>query len=116
MTLHAPPGFTIEWVDALAVRPIRMEVLRKDAPIDKVVYPKDDSKPPSGTVHLGGRPDDKPWLVSVASFYIESVPDRVEVNRCGINAGAPGVRIRGMATLPYFRGRGLGRALVERAG
>lgn len=86
-------------VRADEVRPIRGKVLRPGQPTDRLVYPGDDA---DSTVHLGcsmGRGD----LVAVVSLYNESVP--------GTDGHA--WRIRGMATLREYRGRGFGAALAE---
>lgn len=73
------------------------------------MYPGDDE---ASSLHLAVIERNR--TVSVASFYLEPVPDRVEEALCGVIAGAPGIRIRGMATEPSHRGRGCGRMLVER--
>ncbi|MEM1356470.1 MAG: GNAT family N-acetyltransferase [Planctomycetota bacterium] len=70
-----------------------------------MVYPGDDL---ATSVHVGVR-DASGAPVSVASLYREGVSERaVDL------AGRPGVRIRGMATLPGHRGLGYGRSLIER--
>lgn len=102
------PEIEVVRESAAAVRPLRGLVLRPGQPVDRLVYPGDDD---AGTVHLAAV--DGGEVISVASFYAEPVPERVERSRCGVSPGAAGVRIRGMATVEAFRGRGLGRRLVE---
>ncbi len=74
-------------------------MLRPNQPPEACVYPLDEHP---DSFHLGVRVDDD--LVGVASFSREPMPEGDE----------PGVRIRGMAVLPGHRGRGIGRAMVER--
>lgn len=80
---------------------IRHQVLRKGMPFDSVKFNGDESEQ---TFHLGAFEDGK--LVSVSSFYFEGHP--------GIK-GENHFRLRGMATLPEFRGRGLSKALLKTA-
>lgn len=102
-----------EQVRAADVRPLRGEVLRPGQPVDRLVYPGDDDV---GTLHLAAFSDTQRsgTACAIASLYLEPIPNRVEASRCGVAPGSPGVRIRGMATAKAFRGRGLGRKLVER--
>jgi len=98
----------IEGVPAAGVRPLRHAVLRPGQPAERLVYPGDDDE---SSLHLAVR--DRESVVSVASFYLEALPERVEVSLCGLAAGTPGLRIRGMATEPAHRSKGFGRALVD---
>lgn len=102
----------IEQSRAVDVRPLRGAVLRPGQPVERLVYPGDDDL---GTLHLSAFADAaRPGTPSsIASFYLEAVPDSVKASRCGVSPGSPGVRIRGMATDEAFRGRGLGGRLVE---
>ncbi|MCA1690793.1 MAG: GNAT family N-acetyltransferase [Actinobacteria bacterium] len=69
-------------------------------PAESSVYPGDDH--PS-TVHLGAFLEDQ--LVGIASLYAE--------RRGTGKAEGPGWRLRGMASSPEVRGRGVGRALLH---
>lgn len=104
------PAEGIATIRAEDARPIRQLVLRPGQPADRLVYPYDDAPT---TLHLGVRVSNA--LVSVASFYREPVSELVREDCCGCPPLAPGVRIRGMATLEPHRNRGFGRALVEHA-
>lgn len=84
---------TIE--DAL---PLRQRILRPGLPAGQSEYPDDDA---ATSVHAGVRVDGT--VVAVSSFYFEDRPE----------SDAAGVRIRGMATLQEYRGRGFGRDLLE---
>lgn len=90
------PG--VELIAVADARPLRQRILRPGLPEAQSVYPDDEA---DTSVHVGIRVDGT--LVSVSSFFVESTP--------GSERAA--VRIRGMATLPEFRGRGYGRDLVE---
>ena len=84
-------------VTAEDVRPIRHRVLRPEQPFESTVYPGDNLP---GTVHLGAFDGDA--LVGIASLYREP------------RGGATdGWRLRGMATVPAVRGRGIGAALLD---
>lgn len=108
------PAEGIATIRAEDARPIRQLVLRPGQPADRLIYPNDDAP---GTLHLGVRISEGAVtrLVSVASFYREPVSDLVREDLAGCPPLAPGVRIRGMATLEPHRNRGFGRALVEHA-
>ena len=79
------------------IRPLRQRVLRPEQPFESTLYPGDDLP---GTVHLGAF--DGEVLVGIASLYRE--PREGEDD---------GWRLRGMATIPEVRGRGLGAALLD---
>ena len=83
------------------MRPLRLRVLRPGGPPDAVVWPGDDDP---RAVHLAVRGGAAGAVVAVASLLPEPHPD----------APAPGDwRIRGMATAPERRRRGLGGLLVD---
>lgn len=86
-------------ISAEQTQPLRHAVLRPNQPPEKLVYPADEAP---DTRHLGAwRGDD---LVGIASIYPEPLP----------SADADGWwRLRGMATSPQARGRGIGRALLR---
>jgi GNAT superfamily N-acetyltransferase len=75
-----------------------MAVLRPGQPPDAALYVGDDAV---ASVHLGAYDGDE--LVGVASLYAESRPD----------GPTPGWRLRGMATAPSHRRRGVGRAVLD---
>lgn len=82
---------------------MRQAILRPGMPVESLVYPGDDSQK---TFHRGTfdhTDDGEGALVCIISMYDEPVP----------GTDAPAWRIRGMATLPEHRGRGLGAALAE---
>ncbi len=81
---------------------IRSKVLRPNLPISTCEFLGDDDEK---TFHLGGYLDDK--LIGVASFYSE---DHDEVERY-----QNPYRLRGMATLDEYRGRGVGKNLLNEA-
>jgi GNAT superfamily N-acetyltransferase len=83
---------------AAQTHPLRLEVLRRGTPSRAVEFAEDDEPT---TVHLGVELDGE--IVGV-STWIENVhPDLPE---------RPGVQLRGMATAPHLRGRGIGGMLV----
>jgi GNAT superfamily N-acetyltransferase len=79
-------------------RPLRQLVLRPDQKAEDLVYPGDDTPE---TYHAGvfiaGR------LVSIATVYREAKPGEDSQNSW---------RLRGMATLPVYQGKGYGGALL----
>lgn len=87
-------------VSAAEVRAIRGAVLRPGQAAERLVYPGDDD---SSSVHLAWRDRDG-LIVSAVSLFDEPVP----------GTDAPAWRIRGMATLPEYRSRGLGGELLRR--
>lgn len=92
--------FDIRTVELGEVRRLRHLVLRPHQRPEELVYDHDDDV---DAAHLGAFEDGE--LVAIASITREWPP----------NAGEPGAwRIRGMATLPEHRRRGLGGALLER--
>jgi GNAT superfamily N-acetyltransferase len=90
----------IRAVPAAAIRPLRLEVLRPGRPPEDAVYPGDDDET---SLHVAAFAGDA--VVGIASLYKEERPD----------GPSPGWRLRGMATAPAWRGRGLGRDLLEAA-
>jgi GNAT superfamily N-acetyltransferase len=85
--------------DLRAVRRLRHLVLRPHQRPEDLVYDGDGTP---DAMHLGAFEDDR--LLAIASIAPEAPPG-------GDEAGA--WRIRGMATLPEARGRGLGGRLLE---
>lgn len=88
---------TVRPIAAADTRSLREEVLRPGQPPEASVYPADDD--PS-TVHFGAFLDGV--LVGIASLY--------EEDRAG--GLGRGWRLRGMATAPAARRRGVGQALL----
>jgi ribosomal protein S18 acetylase RimI-like enzyme len=78
--------------------PLRLAVLRPGRPIESVRFPGDDAPT---TRHFGAFREGH--LLGIASLYSAEMPER---------PGLPAFQLRGMATAPEARGRGLGRALV----
>jgi GNAT superfamily N-acetyltransferase len=87
-------------VSAEAVRPLRHAVLRPHQRAEDVVWPGDDAPE---ALHVGARDGDGE-LLGVATVVPEPHP---------LDPHAGDWRIRGMATAPAARGRGVGRALLE---
>lgn len=88
----------IKFIEVAELLPIRNAVLRPGKPLDECRFPTDNSP---DTFHLGSYLHGR--LVCIASFHQQNY---------GHYAGA-GFQLRGMATLPEYRGRGLGRHLLN---
>lgn len=90
----------VRQIQAAETLPVRWPVLRPGFPQETAIFAGDEAP---GTLHFGAFVDG--LLAGVASIYRADVPD----------APLPGgaMQLRGMATLPEFRGTGVGRALVE---
>jgi GNAT superfamily N-acetyltransferase len=80
------------------VRPLRRDVLRPGLGPDAVRWPGDDEP---ATLHAGVLAADG-RVLSVGTIVRARLPERA----------AEAWRVRGMATLPAERGRGLGRAVL----
>jgi GNAT superfamily N-acetyltransferase len=79
--------------------PLRLAVLRPGRPIEAAQFPGDDAPT---TRHFGAFRDAQ--LLGIASLYLAELRER---------PGSRALQLRGMATAPEVRGRGLGRALVH---
>jgi GNAT superfamily N-acetyltransferase len=90
----------IERVPASAVRPLRSEVLRPGIAPEALVYAGDDTE---DALHVAAR-DAEGNVHGIASVCREAAPGRPDVTAW---------RLRGMATRPADRGRGLGRRLLH---
>lgn len=88
----------VERISAEGTRRLRLEILRPDQPAESAVYPGDDD---ATTRHLRALLDGA--VVGIASLYAEDRP----------GGPSPGWRLRGMATTPAARRRGVGRALLQ---
>lgn len=91
----------VRQIDAKDTYPIRSLVLRPALPIETCYFEGDAD---DSTFHLGAYIDEK--LASVASFYLaknEAFDDEYQV------------QLRGMATLPEYRGQGLSSSLLRTA-
>ena len=86
-------------ITAEETHPLRRAVLRTGTPTDEVRWP-DDELP--GTRHLGVRLDGE--LVAISTWVERRHPDHPDES---------GVQVRGMATAPEHRARGLGGLLLE---
>jgi GNAT superfamily N-acetyltransferase len=86
------------------VRPLRQSVLRPGRPAEESVFPGDDDP---RTLHIGAGLGPGGEIVAVGTLLAEAppwpVPDELSV-RCW--------RIRGMATHPEVRGRGIGATVL----
>ncbi len=91
-------GVELAAVGAEAVRGLRREVLRPHQSADELNYPGDED--PS-SLHLAALRDGR--ILAVASIMREAMPGR---------ESAADWRIRGMASAPDVRGRGIGSALL----
>jgi len=90
----------IEKVAAADVRPLRSAVLRPGTPPERLVYDGDEAR---DALHVAGVDDDG-RVVGIASLCREPAADEP--------APVDGWRLRGMATSPEARGRGLGARLL----
>lgn len=91
--------FIIKEISAAETRPLRRAILRPHQKAEDLLYTADDD---SRSFHLGVR--DNAELISVASFLYDSNQDFEDSQQ---------FRIRGMATLPDYRGQGLGMKLLQ---
>jgi GNAT superfamily N-acetyltransferase len=86
--------------DLADVREIRHRVLRPHERPEELVYEQDDA---ADALHLGAFEDGR--LVAIASITREPPPGSTD---------PASWRVRGMATLPEARGRGIGSELLRR--
>lgn len=91
---------TIEPVDADRIRPLRHAVLRTGMPADTAIFEGDDEP---ATLHLAAIADG--LIVGCVSVMRRTMPDA--------HAAASQWQLRGMATAPAWRGRGVGAALLR---
>jgi len=86
-------------ITVIEARPLRDAVLRAGHSPGGSIYPGDEQ---GDSLHLGAFVNG--GIVAVATVLLEQMPFSVQSN---------GWRLRGMATLPNFRGLGIGRQLAE---
>jgi GNAT superfamily N-acetyltransferase len=89
-------------VPAAEVRPLRAELLRPGQAPEQLVYPGDEDP---GALHLIALAAGKQGPVGIASVMADPHPRTPAYGDW---------RVRGMATLPECRGRGVGAALLAR--
>lgn len=89
----------IKFIKAPATWPLRHKVLRPHQELEDCDYPNDRNK---DSFHLGAYDGDE--LIGVASFYGERNEQIVAWKQ---------YRLRGMATLQRYQGRGIGRKLLQ---
>lgn len=102
-TVGPEPGITVARVDAAATYPLRQRVLRPGRPPDAARFAIDDEPSTASFAArtAGGE------VVGTAVVYPEPcpwLPDRADA-----------WRLRGMATAPDLRGRGIGTRVLETA-
>jgi predicted N-acetyltransferase YhbS len=90
----------IDLVRAADVLGVRQAVLRPGQPLAAAVMPGDDHEE---TLHVVATIEDR--VVGVGSVIREPYPDAAQ---------RADWRVRGMATLPAMRGRGVGNAILRR--
>lgn len=91
----------IKEVDAAVVLPIRQEVLRKGKPLNLCKMQGDELQ---SSIHLGLFYEDK--LAGIATLMADAHPDFPDLSQ---------LRLRGMAVLPEFQKKQLGKLLIEEA-
>lgn len=89
----------VKEISAAETRPLRRAILRPHQRAEELLYTADDDPQ---SFHLGAF--DGAELISVASFLFDSHPDFDDSRQ---------FRIRGMATLADYRGRGIGMKLLD---
>lgn len=99
----------IQTVRAEDVRPLRATILRPEQPLEASIYPDDEDE---STVHVAAFIEG--CIMGIASIYNEPPPKNVN-GEIPAEAYEPSAsyRLRGMATAPEARGRGVGRAVIE---
>lgn len=93
-------GVNIRAIAARDTTALRDTVLRPGLPPGGSIYPGDDA---ADTLHLGAFIGNT--LAAVATLCREPMPG---------DQSTTSWRLRGMATLPEYRGRGLGKGLAQR--
>lgn len=89
----------IKEIRAVETHTVRHSILRPNQSIGACDYPGDHDEK---TFHLGAFDNGK--LIGIASFYEEALK---------VFTGSPQYRLRGMATLPEYRGKHIGQKLIK---
>lgn len=100
---ESEPQYAVERVAVEIVRPLRHRHLRPDQPDDSVIYKSDADET---ALHVCVR-DEAGEVIGVGSICAEN---RVAGHGPHL---APGQRVRGMAVETEWRGKGVGRAILE---
>lgn len=85
---------------AAHTRPLRQKVLRPGRPAEENIYPLDDHPL---AIHLGAYHQGD--LIGIASFFKEPAPQSEK---------SEAYRLRGMAVLPEWQGKGIGKKILGR--
>jgi GNAT superfamily N-acetyltransferase len=88
----------IRFISATDTYRIRQQILRPTQSIEECQYEGDLAQ---SSFHIGAFDEDV--LISIGSYYQEAQKD--------LNGNLP-YRLRGMATLPNYRGKGVGKQLI----
>lgn len=91
----------VKQIEAKDTLELRSKILRNGLETSKCYFDHDHDE---NTFHLGAFVNEK--LASVASFYLEKHPEIT---------GEYHYRLRGMATLPQYQGKGFSRSLLRTA-
>lgn len=97
-----PRLISVRRVDAATTRPLRQHVLRPHQTLDELVSPGETA--PGAAWFAAAREGE---VVGTVGLLPEPSPDHPDANQP--------VRLRGMATSPDMRGRGLGRVMLAAA-
>lgn len=88
----------IRRITAAETWPLRQAILRPGQPVEAAQFPGDQAP---ATRHFGAF--EAGHLLAIGSLFHAALPEK---------PGSPAFQLRGMATVPAARGRGLGRALA----
>lgn len=91
---------SLKEISAEATRPLRHSILRPNQTLADCVYPGDDD---THSFHIGAFDNDQ--LICVASFFPQHT-DRLDEKLQ--------YRLRGMGTVPEYRGKGIGAAVLKK--
>lgn len=104
------PSITVEPITAEQTHPLRMAVLRPGRPVSECIFPGDDAEL---TLHVGAMLDGR--IMGIGSMYHEARPADAPgtVELVADHAADTAWRLRGMASDPGLRRRGVGRAVLQ---
>ncbi|MEJ7558685.1 MAG: GNAT family N-acetyltransferase [Pedobacter sp.] len=88
----------VKYISAAQTLPLRSKVLRNGIELQRCIFPTDANE---DGFHLGFYTGAE--VTSIATFFWEDYPDQP----------VGGVRLRGMATHPDYRGQGQGAAIIN---